>query len=199
MLNVNLPVRLAGAIIMSCALFFSCSKGGSDNPPDPPAPDCASLTLSLEVSDLSNGCNATGKITATASGGAGLTFKLDNGAFQALNVFNDVAAGDHTITVKDNGSCSKSAAIKVTSADPGPLFAAVKQLAAANCVSCHNASVSNGGMNWSVDCNIVTYKDRIKARAVDGNPSFMPQGGQLSQADKNKITDWINAGGKYSD
>ncbi|MEP7257789.1 MAG: cytochrome c, partial [Flavitalea sp.] len=68
-----------------------------------------------------------------------------------------------------------------------------------NCSSCHNSSNQSGGKDWSVDCNIVTNKDRIKARAVDGNPSFMPQGGQLVQEDKDKITAWINAGGRFSD
>ena len=38
-----------------------------------------------------------------------------------------------------------------------------------------------------------------QVRAVDGNPTFMPQGGQLTTIDKQKITDWINAGGRTTD
>lgn len=79
----------------------------------------------------------------------------------------------------------------------GPLYTAVKTLMAANCQSCHNNTIANGGMNWTVDCNIVINKTRIKARAVD--EGTMPPTGSLPQADKNKITDWINAGGKFTD
>jgi hypothetical protein len=48
-------------------------------------------------------------------------------------------------------------------------------------------------MNWTVNCNIVTNKARIKVRAVD--QGTMPPSGPLSQADKDKINAWINAGG----
>ncbi len=79
----------------------------------------------------------------------------------------------------------------------GPLFTAVKTLMQANCQSCHNNSIANGGMNWTVDCNIVTNKNRIKARAVD--EGTMPPTGPLPQTEKDKITAWINAGGKFTD
>ena len=79
----------------------------------------------------------------------------------------------------------------------GPLFTAVKTLMAANCQSCHNNTIANGGMNWTVDCNIVINKTRIKARAVD--EGTMPPTGPLAQAEKDKITAWINAGGKFTD
>jgi hypothetical protein len=51
-------------------------------------------------------------------------------------------------------------------------------------------------MNWTVDCNIVANKARIKVRAVD--ESSMPPGAPLSAADKKKITDWITAGGEIN-
>ena len=85
------------------------------------------------------------------------------------------------------------------SGTPGPLFSAVKNLMQANCESCHNNSIANGGMNWTSNCNIVANKDRIKVRAVDNNPTPMPPTGALSQADKDKITAWINAGGRLTD
>jgi uncharacterized membrane protein len=54
-------------------------------------------------------------------------------------------------------------------------------------------------MNWTVDCNIVANKDRIKARAVDASPSAMPPTGLMPASERQKITDWINAGGKFTD
>ena len=85
------------------------------------------------------------------------------------------------------------------SGTPGPLFNAVKSVIQANCESCHNNSIANGGMNWTSNCNIVANKTRIKVRAVDNNPTPMPPTGALAQADKDKITAWINAGGRLTD
>ena len=79
----------------------------------------------------------------------------------------------------------------------GPLFTAVKSLVASKCISCHNNLNSNGGMNFSIECNIVINQTRIKIRAVD--QGSMPPSGTLPAADKATITKWINAGGKYTD
>ena len=97
-------------------------------------------------------------------------------------------------------SCERSTSITLTStaATAGPLFMNVKTLIAAKCQSCHNNTIQNGGMNWQVDCNIVTNKARIKVRAVDIGD--MPQGGpSLTASEKAIITNWINAGGKFTD
>jgi uncharacterized membrane protein len=102
-------------------------------------------------------------------------------------------------------SCSKSDGDSDTpppsptacSGTPGPLFTAVKSLMQANCQSCHNSSNANGGKDWTVNCNIVSNKDRIKARAVDDGS--MPPTGPLPQSEKDKITAWINAGGRITD
>jgi len=96
--------------------------------------------------------------------------------------------GDDTSTPPPSASCSGT---------PGPLFTAVKNLMQANCQSCHNNSIANGGMNWTVDCNIVANKDRIKVRAVE--QGTMPPTGALPQSEKGKITAWISAGGKITD
>jgi uncharacterized membrane protein len=95
---------------------------------------------------------------------------------------------DETSTPPPSANCSGT---------PGPLFTAVKNMMQANCQSCHNNSIANGGMNWTVDCNIVANKDRIKIRAVE--QGTMPPTGALPQSEKDKITAWINAGGKITD
>lgn len=52
---------------------------------------------------------APATVTVTASGGIGtLNYKLDAGAFQASNVFNGVAAGNHTVTVRDANLCTNT-------------------------------------------------------------------------------------------
>ncbi|MBE7172146.1 MAG: hypothetical protein INR73_16280 [Williamsia sp.] len=100
-------------------------------------------------------------------------------------------------------SCSKTDSTPDTQTPPpvnkctgsaGTLFTAVKTLIQQRCVSCHNNTISNGGMNFTVDCNIITNQALIKSVAVDQN-IMPPVGGPLSQTDKNKITAWITAGG----
>jgi uncharacterized membrane protein len=97
-------------------------------------------------------------------------------------------------------SCSKS---DDTDPDPtvvpGPKFLAVKAVISSNCATsgCHAASSSEGGLNFESNTVIVNNGTRIKSAAVD--LGIMPPTGQLSDVDKAKITDWINAGGRLTD
>lgn len=163
---------------------------------------CAGSTITVSATSTSSDpCSASGSITATAGGGTTFTYSLNGGAFQSSNVFANVAAGAYTVTAKDGLGCSKNTNVTVAAAAAGPLFTAVKGVVTANCAlsGCHSGSSPTGGINFTVDCNIVINKERIKARAIDGNPSIMPPTGSLPQADKDKITAWLTAGGKFTD
>jgi uncharacterized membrane protein len=85
------------------------------------------------------------------------------------------------------GGCSGTA---------GPLYLAVDTLVKNRCVSCHNSTLANGGVNFTASCAIVDKKARIKVRVVD--EGTMPQTGALPQREKDIITAWINAGGLYT-
>jgi hypothetical protein len=77
------------------------------------------------------------------------------------------------------------------------LFSAVRSLVQTNCAinGCHG----NAQQPLLVDpCAIIANKFLIKQRAVDGNPTPMPPTGLLPAAERQKITDWINAGGLYT-
>ena len=81
------------------------------------------------------------------------------------------------------------------------LFLAVKAVLATNCAipGCHSLPSPQNGLDFADDCTIVSQGLRIKARAVDAIPSQMPPSGPpLSTADKQKIIDWLNAGGKHN-
>jgi hypothetical protein len=165
---------------------------------------CAGVTITVNnVVTNATPCVTppNGIITATPGGGTGpYTFSLNGGAFQSSNIFSNLSPANYTVTAKDvNGCTGTSAGTIVGSLAAGPLFNAVKNIIQVNCLSCHNTSNPNGGMNFSDDCNIVAFKDRIRARAVDGNPSAMPPTGLLPASERQKITDWINAGGRYTD
>ncbi len=164
---------------------------------------CAGVTI--QVTNAVTGvilCQSppSGSITATPSGGTGpYTFSLNAGSFQASNIFSGLIAGSYAVNAKDANGCIGSNNASIINLPMGPLFSAVKSLLQTECVSCHNASNANGGMNWTVDCNIVSNSNRIKVRAVDGIPSPMPPSGLLPSSERQKITNWILAGGRYTD
>lgn len=146
---------------------------------------------------------ANGTITVTASCSDGLTYSINGTNFQAGNVFSNVGPGNYTVTVRNAAGCSQTATVTVGATPAGALFSAVKSVVQGNCLSCHNTNNANGGMNWASDCNIVANSGRIKARAVDAhgtaNQMPPPPNAGLSATDRQKIVDWIAAGGRYTD
>lgn len=165
---------------------------------------CNGVAITVANATTSSGpCgNPTGTITVTASGSSGLTYSVNGTNFQLGNSFSSLAPGNYTVTVKDANGCTQTASTAVAAATAGTLFTAVKQVIQNNCVSCHSGAAPAAGRDWSVDCNVVANGALIKTRAVDqaGTASQMPQppNAALSTADRQKITDWINAGGGYS-
>jgi len=163
---------------------------------------CAGVTITVSSVVTGNRpCEAVnGSIAATGAGGTGpYTYSINGGAFQSGNLFTGLGAGTYSMSAKDVNGCIGTANATVTNLIAGPLFLAVKNVLDNNCTSCHNNVISNGGMNWSIDCNIVAFKDRIRERAVNGNPSAMPPSGLLPASERTKITNWINAGGRFTD
>ncbi|MBI5856767.1 MAG: hypothetical protein HZB42_03870 [Sphingobacteriales bacterium] len=163
---------------------------------------CAGITITVSNAVTNNTpCQAAnGIITVTPGGGTGpYTFSLNGGGFQVSNTFSNLAPSTYSVAAKDANGCTGTNNATINNLPEGPLFAAVRTVLQNNCVSCHNNTISEGGMNWTVDCNIVQFKDRIKARAVDGNPSPMPPSGLMPASERQKITDWINAGGRFTD
>jgi len=144
-------------------------------------------------------CSNNGTITVNASGSSGFTYKLEaGGVYQASSLFIGLAAGNYTMFAKDAFGCEKSVAVTVSiNNTAGPLCTNVKNLLAARCVSCHSGPSPAGGHNWTIDCEIVNFSDRINQRAVVIGD--MPQGGPpLTAAEKAIITNWITAGAKFT-
>jgi hypothetical protein len=186
------------AFAFMIANFSACSK--SDPAPAPsPVDPCAGKTIVITpTSTAAVVCGAGGSISVTAAGSSGFSYKLNStGTYQAAGTFSNVAAGDYTLFAKDGAGCEKSVAVTVpASGAAGTQFSAVKTLVAAKCQSCHNNTLANGGMNFQVECNIITNKTRIKVRAVD--EGTMPQSGPLTLTEKNIISNWITGGGGYA-
>ncbi|MFM7015763.1 MAG: hypothetical protein ACKOX3_05475, partial [Bacteroidota bacterium] len=67
------------------------------------------VTSNYNGSQLSCATSTDGAITVTASGGTGaLEYSIDGGAYQSSAVFTSLAAGVHTISVKDANGCTYS-------------------------------------------------------------------------------------------
>jgi hypothetical protein len=180
--------------ILSVTLFIAGCKKNDVPQPDP----CSGINYMIEFNKTESvGTSNNGTITVTAPMGDTIQYQLNNGAFQSSRFFTNLAPGNYIITVKNQKGCTDTTQTSIL--NYGPKYNLVKQLVTGYCGPCHLNNAMDGGMNFDADSRIVANKDRIKARAVDGNPSFMPQGGQLTTIDKQKITDWINAGGRTSD
>lgn len=162
---------------------------------------CPTITAGSSTTNTIKCESNTGSITISASGSTGFMYNLNGGSFQTSNIFSALAAGNYTFGVRDLNSCLQTGNATVNQAPAGPLFTAVKAVLAVNCATsgCHALPSPQNGLNFADDCTIVGQGLRIKARAVDSNPSQMPPTGPpLSAADKQKIVDWLNAGGKHN-
>jgi cytochrome c5 len=73
----------------------------------------------------------------------------------------------------------------------------IKPIFDQKCISCHTANNSGPDMSTYDLLKSRALDGKLKARAIDGNPSIMPQGGpKLPDAQLNLIQCWINNGAK---
>jgi large repetitive protein len=162
---------------------------------------CPIITLNATTTGADKCLNPTtsGAVSVSAIGSTGLMYNINNGTYQTGTLFGSLAPGTYTMGVRDLNGCTTTISATVAVAPAGPNFTAVKAVMLANCATpgCHVGATPQSGINLSDDCTIVSQRLRIKARAVDANPSVMPPAGAISNADKQKITDWINAGGGH--
>ena len=190
-------VITASLQLMLLSFFISaCSKNDSTPPPDP----CLGVNYTIEYfkTESVGGAN-NGTLAINYPVGDTISYKLNNGTFQASRNFTNLAPGNYILTVKNQNNCTDTTTIVIFAY--GPKYALVKSLIAGYCGPCHYSGGNTAGKNFDADANIVANWDRIKARAVDNVPSQMPllPNAPLTSVDKQKITDWVNAGHRISD
>jgi hypothetical protein len=172
-------------------LVAACSKqDGTDR--------CAGTNYDIQFTKnpAIGGVN-NGSISVFYPRGDTLRYQLNNGTPQANPNFTGLAPGNYVIWVINQKGCSDT--ISTTIEDFGPKYAAVKQIIGGYCGPCHLNGGASGGKNLDTDASIVASWDRIRVRCVNGTPTFMPQNSQLTTIDKEKITDWVNAGHRITD
>ncbi len=182
-------------ILLIVILLTGCKK--TDTPSAPIDPCLNENIAPLAGKSHTITGQSLGTITVTSPIGSGYTYSIGDNIFQASTNFFTLAAGNYTLTAKNAEGCSGKLAITINGY--GAKFFAVRTIVNGYCGPCHLNGAINGGKNFDADDSIVAAWDRIKARAVDGSPSYMPQGGQLTAIDKQKIVDWVNAGHKITE
>jgi len=184
---------------LSVLLFAACSKSDPAPPPPTTVDPCAGVTISPVASVTHTTTGLTqGTITVTSPVGSGYLYSIGGAAQGSTNFFN-LAAGSYTLTVKNANNCTGTTSITINGY--GPKFFQVRTIINGYCGPCHLNGSVNGGKNFDSDNDVVNSWDRIKIRAVDGNPSFMPAipNSPLTTIDKQKIVDWVNAGHRITD
>jgi hypothetical protein len=103
-------------LLILAGLFF-LSSCESEKEPEPVDCNSSDLTLVLDaVTDVSGCGNPNGSIIITATGGVPpYQFKINSNAFQTANTFENLAAGNYTVTVKDDADCEASITAQVGS------------------------------------------------------------------------------------
>jgi hypothetical protein len=146
----------------------------------------------------------SGTITITATGSSGFTYNINGGAYQVSNIFSGLAAANYTIGVKDLNGCTKTASSIVSTTAMGPLFTGMRSLISTRCngSGCHiGAGNAAKGYNFDNNCSIVNWWSQINRTCITYTLARMPINPQptLTVAEKAIITNWINAGHRYTD
>ncbi len=143
----SLLFMLAGSLCL-----FACSSE------DEPAVDpCQSNTLNIgAITATAAGCNQeTGSLVVNATGGTQpLQYSINGGAYQTSNTFNNLAAGDYTVTVKDANNCQASSEQSVT--EESTMEVAAEVDAHAGCgtsTGALTATASGGSGNYTYSLN----------------------------------------------
>ncbi len=184
-------------MIITGVLFTGCKKSDTTLMTPPVVDPCKSVTIAPVAGKTHTITGQSlGTITVISPIGSGYTYSI-GGTFQASVNFFNIASGSYTVTAKNADGCTGTVAVTINGL--GAKFYVVRTIVNGYCGPCHlNGSIS-GSKNFDADNDIANSWDRIRARAVDGIPTFMPEGGQLTANDKQKIVEWVNAGHRITD
>jgi gliding motility-associated-like protein len=109
----------------------------------------------------------TGAVTVTGSGGTSpYQYSINGGAYQASGTFSGLAAGPHTVTVRDALLCTFNVPVTITQ----PASAVSGSVASITHVLCRGASTGSVTLSGSGGTPPYTY--RFGASAYQASPTF---------------------------
>ena len=105
-------------LLFGALILISC---GGDSGEDMDI-DCSQTDLKLTVSSQSLAtCTEGGSVEIISIGGSGaIKFSIDGSSFQSTGVFNNLAAGSHTVTAEDQNGCKANVNLTIGSDGNSP-------------------------------------------------------------------------------
>jgi large repetitive protein len=129
-------------------------------------PSAVSGTINSQTNVLCFG-QSTGAVTVTGSGGTGsYTYRLNSGSFSATNSFTGLAAGPHTVTVRDANLCTSVVNINITTL---PILSAPVFKSNVTCFGQNNGNIALG----PADGGSGSYQYRLNIGSWQSSNSFM--------------------------
>jgi hypothetical protein len=124
-------------------------------------------------------------------------YKIGTGVFGDAAVFNRLAPGNYSVSVKDGDNCVFVKGVTVGKGDSNTSLASeVKPIIETKCAitGCHSGSQSP---NFTVTNNVISNAERIKTLIQSGQmPPSNSSAGALTAAQKALISCWVDEGAK---
>lgn len=148
--------RLCGLCLLIASFLLSdCSSND-----EPEVVNCNTTDLAIALVSKTNptACGAdNGSISVTATGGSlPYQYKIDAGSYGTAAIFNNLASGTFSITVKDKNGCEDQ--LSVTLSNPSGLTASeTSNTSNSNCLAPYNGAVTvtasggSGNYQYAID------------------------------------------------
>ena len=156
---------------------------------------CASFNMTLVTNATFDNEN-TGKIEVVLNGGtADYSVSIDGVNFQSVLEFTSLQASDYTVTARDAIGCELTATTTVEEVPFTSYLNDIKPIIDTNCsiTNCHGDNESLP--DWDDFSVLQANAENVKQRAViQMNMPPAATGLTLSTDEKNKISNWVDAG-----
>lgn len=166
--------------------LFTCSKD-----------ECTHELNLIICTTSSEPCKPTGTIEIKGCIPFNSKFKLNDNNFQSVHLFTNIYPGHHDLTVQQECNYKTTYNIEVKISKAGVLFNQLSDILNKHCSKCHSNFNPQAGIDLTNTCHILYHWERIKARAIESNPSSMPPIGLIEKSDIQIISDWIRLGHSY--
>ena len=104
--------KLFQAVFFLTLITFAISCSDDE---ETPKVDCTTSDLAATATGTDVSCASQGSVTASSTGGTGtVQYSIDETNFQASGVFEDLSAGNYTVTAKDTNGCTSTATVSVS-------------------------------------------------------------------------------------